>query len=448
MRTYATRQDPELGIAATADDTQSPERALVCTRLYEILARSNTVLWSGMPLPDGEDERTSIRLHQLVYLILLASNPMVYTPGLQRYLSHHPPIMNGKPCWPRSDFFICTSDVSLDLRSQQGRLVEDITKDLFESMDLVHDTVYGAVCGHDAVIALRVDNVQSRSLYAWHISFDIIPLQTREDGFLDFDAVIPLIARLGQSHQCSASLVWGALSILNQSDTRNMDAWGAICTPPVLIFPLFSMPPELVALVVYYLDDEDLLNFALASHITALAVHGTSRILFPWIARYRLVAIRHIQLTPEIAPGGQVIHPENDIQMPYAAFVTENDEVLFVGFGFDDDALQSLYVRSSASGMLMMPFPFFSMARVYISVPFAVIPKDVLEDLERDATREGLFGRMKRRRERLITTWTEQYEGWVSNPTRYREKSRLMTLVFRTIYSSERVRQSKHCGLL
>lgn len=61
-------------------------------------------------------------------------------------------------------------------------------------------------------------------------------------------------------------------------------------------------------------------------------------------------------------------------------------------------------------GTLIVPY----CPHALISVSFAVIAKNVLEYLVQDATREGLLGRMMRRRQRLIISWTEQYAEWVS----------------------------------
>ena len=159
-----------------------------------------------------------------------------------------------------------------------------------------------------------------------------------------------------------------------------------------------------------HIDDEDLLTFALASHTTMLAVHGIPRIRYPWIAGYRLVVVRTVQLAPEIGPDGQVIQPLEDIRTPYAAFVTENDEILLIGPDLSDTTLKSRFVRASVRGMLLVPY----CSHISSCVSFAVIPKDVFEELEGVATREGLLGRMMRRRERLITRWTEQFAEWVS----------------------------------
>lgn len=266
------RQMSEPWNDAAANGARSPDSVLVYTRLYEVLAGYSPPPRFKFSPPD-EDERVSLQ-HRLIYLNWLASKPMVYT--LQTWISHPPAF--GKLYWPRSDFFIHACVVSLDLRADHSRLLGEITAYLFGNTYLAHDTIYGSVCNYDTVMALRIDNARSRSLDAWHVSFDLLPIHRRESGFVDINAVIPLISRLGQSH-CSSPLIWRALSIFNQFDHRNdsdtVDVRSTMSTPTTPI-SLFSMTPELLALVVHHLDDRDLLNFALASHTTMLAVHRTA----------------------------------------------------------------------------------------------------------------------------------------------------------------------------
>ena len=89
---------------------------------------------------------------------------MVYSTRTQ--LSYAPTDCGGKPCWPRSDFFIHTSDVCLELRIHHHRILQETIAYLFANTYLVFDTIYGAVCGYDTVMVLRVDNIQARSLDA------------------------------------------------------------------------------------------------------------------------------------------------------------------------------------------------------------------------------------------------------------------------------------------
>ena len=397
---------PGLWNDATANGACSFGSITVCTRLCEVLAGSST--FPEWVLPNGDEEEPVSRQCYIVHLVWLAAKPMVYSPLTQ--LPCPPAISRGKPCWPRSDFFIHASCVNLQLRIYHERIIEEIISYLFANVDLVCDTLYGAICGYDMVVALRIDNVQTRSLDAWHVSFDLLPFSQRAEDPGTTTRFLTHLTRL----QPSASLVWRTLSIFAFLDRRRkgLTTFNALATSPSSTFPgsLCSLPPELLSLIIHYVHDEDLLSFALASRTTMFAVHATQRIRYPWIAGYRLVAPRTIHLALEVTPDGQVIPPTEDIHTPYAAFVTESDEILLIGLGFDNEALKSRFVRASASGTLLVQYS----SHVASRIPFAVISKDVLENLERDATREGLLGRMMRRRERLITSWTEQYAEWVS----------------------------------
>ncbi|KZT68568.1 hypothetical protein DAEQUDRAFT_727685 [Daedalea quercina L-15889] len=77
-----------------------------------------------------------------------------------------------------------------------------------------------------------------------------------------------------------------------------------------------------------------------------------------------------------------------------------------MGLEFSDECLRSRYMHFSGTGRLLVPQ--LNSWGPDVCVEYVVMQREILVD----PTREGLLGRVMRRRERPITSRTHQYAVW------------------------------------
>ncbi|EPT00041.1 hypothetical protein FOMPIDRAFT_115861 [Fomitopsis schrenkii] len=387
----------------TSPDQPDSER--VCTRLYEVIfGQCFREYHHGFhqclrPGADGDGEDAEQLRHMLLSLLWPAMMPMIYT-------SESPVKMEEGTCsgrerrWPRSDTFfqVCVGIQSAsDLHATASTLATELQRE-----GLAHDRVLGVLFSGSHVALVCVGGIINASQKTTFVSCsDLLQFLPDRFGPRASTPGIDALIRLGQSPHAQ----------LDRSILYRLR--GSADPTPALPDPLAALPPssgtgtfltlprELLMLIVDRLDDSDLHAFAVVSHQTHLAVRGCRRVRYPVIDKHRLVRVQPLHFTPQTLPNGDVLRSEEFHELAAAAFVTEDDRILMLGFnpGIDMYLVQINCMVCYGSGTITMPHVLGRQIRI----PYIVLDRVDVAVIEADATSETLLGRICRRGRFLVT---------------------------------------------
>lgn len=392
-------------LLGTSPDRPDSER--VCVRLYEVIfGQCFREYHHGFqqclrPRVDGDGEDAAQLRHMLLSLLWPAMTPMIYK-------SESPVKMeegtgSGRERrWPRRDVFfqVC---VGMQSTSELHAIATALTAELREE-GVAPDKVIGVLFSGGYVALVRVEGLTDRAKDRPAISCTaLLPFLPERFGAQASTPGIDALVRLGQSPH--AELDYSILFRLR----GDVDPTAALPRPLPLLPPpsgsgaLLVLPRELLALIVDHLDDSDLHAFAAVSRQTNLAVRGCRRIRYPVIDKqHRLVRVQPLHFAPETRPDGTVVRSEEFHELVAAAFVTEDDRILLLGFnpGIDIYLIQINWMMCYGSGTIAMPHVLGRQIRI----PYIVLGREDVADIEADATSENLLGRICQRGMRLMKT--------------------------------------------
>ncbi|TFY68653.1 hypothetical protein EVJ58_g877 [Rhodofomes roseus] len=396
-----------------------PDSERVCTRLYEVIVgqffreyHHGFQQCSRSGADDDSEDAEQLRT-MLLSLLWPAMTTMIYKSESQYKIEAG---RSRERRWPSNDLFfqVCVGIRSeASLRSVAMKLLsEDID-------DAESDKAIGVLFSGEHVAIVCFDGLQDASPESRTASCSPL-LRFLPDRFGTSPSTpgINALVRLGQS-PCA----WLDYSILYRLLTDvdpSTQVPGPLRSfpPPPGGGPLMNLPHELLSQIVDHLDDNDLLNFAAVSEQTNIAVRACRRIRYPVIdRRHRLVKVRPLRFQPQVLPNGAVLRAEEFHELVAAAFVTEDDKVLLLGFNPADYALYLMisWTKCWGSGTLTMPYVLGRQIRI----PYVVLDKDVVVDLENDATTDDLLGRISRRGTRIMDQYY-QYRRGAEHPAEVR----------------------------
>lgn len=387
-------------LLGTSPDRTESER--VCARLYEVIfGQCFREYHHGFhqclrPGADGDSEDTAQLRHMLLSLLWPAMTPMIYK-------SESPVKMeegtgSGRQRrWPRRNVFfqVC---VGMQSPAELHTIAASLPAELREQ-GASSGGVTGVLFSGGHVALVRVEGLTNGPPTIFCTALlEFLP--DRFGGRASTPGIDALI-RLGQSPH--AELDSSILVRLRGDIDPTAATLGPLplLPPPSGIGALPMLPRELLALIVDHLDDSDLYAFAAVSRQINLVVRGCRRIRYPVIDKqHRLVGVQPLHFTPETRPGGTVMCSEEFHELVAAAFVTEDDRILLLGFnpGIDIYLVQINWMMCYGSGTIAMPHVLGRQIRI----PYIVLGRADVADIEADITSESLLGRICRRGLRLM----------------------------------------------
>ncbi|KAI0724656.1 hypothetical protein C8Q72DRAFT_657323 [Fomitopsis betulina] len=377
-----------------------PDSERVCARLYEVIfGQCFREYHHGFhqclrPGADGDGEDADKLRHMLLSLLWPAMIPMIYK-------SESPVQMDGGTSsakgrrWPRHDIFfqVC---VSMQSASDLHAVASSLAWELREE-GLAPDRVLGVLFSGEHIALVRVERLLHASQAPPSVSCsDLLQFLPDRFGTRASTPGINALIRVGQSPH--AQLDHSILIRLQANADPAKAISGSLPTPlpPSGTGILLTLPREILVLIVVCLEDSDLLAFAAVSLQTHFAVRGCRRVQYPLIDKqHRLLRVQPLHLTPAILPNGNVLRSEEFHELVAAAFVTEADRILLLGFNpsIDMYLVQINYMVCYGSGTIAMPHVLGRQIRI----PYIVLDRVDVAGIEADATSETLLGRICRR---------------------------------------------------
>ncbi|KZT68559.1 hypothetical protein DAEQUDRAFT_727667 [Daedalea quercina L-15889] len=376
-----------------------PDSELVCTRFYEVIVGQyfreyhHGFHQCSRPGADDDSEESEHLRDMLLSLLWPAVTRMIYK-------SENPGRTAGGSSqarrWPRDDLFF---QVFVDMRSEAAlrALAASLATDL-RNTGCDCDRVFGVLFSGAHVAIVSFEGLQGCLRQPCRVSCTaLLPFLPDRFGASPSSPGIDALVRLGQAPH--PQLDYSILFRMRAPDAGTI----FMCSgPPPWLPPLsgrgllVALPHEILSLIIGYLDDSDLHDFAAVSRQTYAAVRATRRIRYPVIdGQHRLVQVRPLHFAPQVLPDGNVLLSEEFYELVSAAFVTEDDKVLLLGFNpaIDVYLIQINWMSCWGSGTIAMPHVLGRQIRI----PYIVLSKADVEHLENDATSENLLGRICRR---------------------------------------------------
>jgi len=390
--------------------TDRPDSERVCTRLYEVIVgqyfreyHHGFHQYCRPGADDDSDDAAQLR-KMLLHLLWPAMMTMIHKSESPYKIEDQ---RGRERRWLRNNVFL---QVCVELRSEAAlrSVARSLVTEPLHNEGANYNKIYGVLFSGNYLAIACFSKPLGLPQEAWQVSCSTV-LRFLPDrfGMSPSSPGIDALVRLGQA-PC-AGLDYSILYRL-QAD---IEPAAQVPSPPLSFHPpsgrgsLLKLPHELLSFIVDHLDDGDLHNFAAVSRQTNSAVRGTRRIRCPVIDRHhRLVRVRPLHFKPQVLPDGDVLRSEEFHELVSAAFITEDDKVLLLGFnpGIDIYLLQLNCMACWGSGTLAMPHVLGRQIRI----PYIVLDKAAVADLESDATAENLLGRICRRGSRV---WGQAHDS-------------------------------------